>query len=95
MGGCQVELFGTSTDTIENRCVSDVGGAYRLFVTPAVAKYAVAYLAGAPDKAGTTKNTIVGGNTVSIYLRDPTAADAGGAAVFRPVGSPVVRRVNL
>ena len=94
LGNCEVELFNTETDTIENRLNSDVDGAYRCFVTPAVSKYAVAYLAGAPDRAGTTKNTIVGGDVVSIYLRDPTVADSAGAAVFRPVGSAVVRRIG-
>jgi hypothetical protein len=46
--------------------------------SPAQAFYSVAYKAGSPDLTGATKNNIVAGDSVSIFLRDPTAADAPG-----------------
>lgn len=58
--GCTVHLMRTSDDSEAAQGVSDASGNYRLDASPAVAHYAVAYLAGAPDVAGTTVNTLVG-----------------------------------
>ena len=43
--------------------VSDGGGNYSLSVTPSNPQYCVAYLAGFPDVAGTTVNTLTGVQT--------------------------------
>lgn len=50
-----------------------------------------AYKQGSSDQAGITKNTVTPVTAQTIYLRDPTVADNG----FRPIGSPVVRRIEF
>lgn len=58
LGNCQVQLFYTPTDTLVNEVTSDASGNYSFRVGPNIACYAVAYLAGSPDRAGTTVNTL-------------------------------------
>ena len=62
LGGCTVKLFGTATDVLIATTTSDAGtGAYSFatFALGSTEYYAVAYLAGSPDVAGTTVNTLV------------------------------------
>jgi hypothetical protein len=40
--------------------ISDAGGKYSIPVNIGIQHYAVAYLAGSPDVAGTTVNTLTG-----------------------------------
>lgn len=56
---CTVDLFRTADDSKADSVVSDGSGAFE-FRAPAPAQnyYLVAYLAGAPDVAGTTVNTL-------------------------------------
>lgn len=54
----------------------------------------VAYKAGSPDQAGITRNDVTPLISPVIYLRDPTAADAASSASYRPIGSPIVRRIS-
>lgn len=62
LGGCTVHLFRTRDDAEIDQTVSDGSGAYAfLTAQPAETHYAVAYLAGSPDVAGTTVNTLAGG----------------------------------
>jgi hypothetical protein len=59
--GCAVHLFRTSDDLEMDQTTSDTNGYYEFRTAiPAESYYAVAYLAGAPDVAGTTVNTLVG-----------------------------------
>jgi len=83
-----------SPSPVVAEAISDGSGNFTITVPMNVAYQLTGYLTGSPDLAGITKNTVVPG-TVNIYLRDPTTPDAAGSAVFRPVGSPVVRRVSL
>lgn len=84
-----------SVSPVVGETVSDGSGNFSITVPMNVAYQLTGYLTGSPDRAGITKNTVVPGS-VSIYLRDPTAADsvAPGSAVFRPIGSPIVRRMQ-
>jgi hypothetical protein len=61
LGGCTVGLFVTATGVRIETAVSNADG-YFYFKSPAQAAthYVVAYLAGSPDVAGTTLNTLVG-----------------------------------
>lgn len=94
LGTCVVQLFRTATDALVEESTSDGSGVFSFNpVGLGQLYYVVAYKAGTPDRAGTTKNIIAGADSVNIYLRDPTTADSGGAAVFRPIGSPIVRRL--
>jgi hypothetical protein len=75
--------------------VSDASsGAYSIQVKPGIGYWAMAYKADLPEVAGLTAHSITAGS-YDIYLRDPTTASAGGSAVFRPIGSPVVRGIQL
>lgn len=58
---CEVHLFRTATDVEVDQLTSDASGNF-VFpnVTPQDFHYIVAYLAGSPDVAGTTKNTLTG-----------------------------------
>jgi len=58
---CTVHLFRTSDDVEVAQQVSDAAGNFdfTLFDDGTVQYYIVAYLAGAPDVAGTTLNTLV------------------------------------
>jgi hypothetical protein len=62
LGSCTVTLYRTSDDLLMERVVSDPStGAYSFSsVGGAETYYVVAYLAGSPDVAGTTVNTLVG-----------------------------------
>src|SRR3954466_7263126 len=57
---CTVVIFRTSDNSIAAVTTSDANGNYLVPASPNVSHYAVAYLAGAPDVAGTSVNTIVG-----------------------------------
>lgn len=60
LASCRVVLFRTADDSIAAQTVSDGSGNYRVDASPAIAHYAVAYKAGAPDVSGVTINTLVG-----------------------------------
>lgn len=62
IGGVSVDLFATNNDAVADRTISDTVsvGAYSFSVGLSQQYYAVAYLAGSPDTAGTTVNTLVG-----------------------------------
>lgn len=61
LAACVVHLFRTATDVEVDQTVSDGSGAYSFpNVTAEEAHFVVAYLAGSPDVAGTTKNTLTG-----------------------------------
>lgn len=54
-----------------------------------------AYKEGSPDKAGITRQNVTPISATTIYLRDPTTPDGpGGSAAYRPIGSPIVRRLQ-
>lgn len=56
---CTVQLFNTNDDTYIGEVTSDSVGAYSFTLDGNVnPKYAVAYLVGSPDVAGTTVNTL-------------------------------------
>lgn len=56
---CTVQLFNTNDDTYIGEVISDSVGAYAFTLNGNVnPKYAVAYLVGSPDVAGTTVNTL-------------------------------------
>ena len=95
LGLCSLVLLQTGGDIPTQRQTSNAGGGYQ-FDNPGSGPFRVdAYLAGAPDRAGTTRNDLAAPQNVDVYLRDPTVADAGGgAAAFRVVGSPVIRRIS-
>lgn len=60
LGNCVVQLFLTSNDQIIAQITSDTAGYYRI-PTPystSTAHYLVCYLAGPPDVAGTSVNTL-------------------------------------
>jgi len=55
----------------------------------------VAYKEGTPDLGGLTRQDVTPVVAQTIYMRDPTAPDGpSGSAVFRPIGSPIVRRIQ-
>ncbi len=58
--GATVQLFNTSTGALVDTTVSDAQGNYTLTDPNNVACFVVAYLAGSPDVAGTSKNNIFG-----------------------------------
>jgi hypothetical protein len=58
--GCTVRLFRTSDNACLGSTISDGSGNYAYPVPGGVPLYAVAYLAGSPDVAGVTDNTLVG-----------------------------------
>jgi hypothetical protein len=60
LGGATVQLFNTSTGLLVDTVTSDSAGNYTASDPNAVACFAVAYEAGSPDVAGTTKNNITG-----------------------------------
>lgn len=62
IGSCIVDLFCTTDDAKVDSTISDttIVGAFSFSVGLSLAYYAVAYLAGSPDVAGTTVNTLVG-----------------------------------
>ena len=60
LGGVTVQLFNTSTGLLVQTVVSDAGGWFSIGDPNAVACFMDGYLAGAPDRSGTTLNTITG-----------------------------------
>lgn len=62
LGNCVVKLFRTTDDVEIDQVNSDASGnfIFSLGVSPQIQQYAVAYLAGSPDRAGTTVNTLTG-----------------------------------
>lgn len=62
LASCTVDLFQTLDDKFIETQTSDASGNYE-FRSPSLstAYYVVAYKAGAPDVAGTTLNTLIGG----------------------------------
>lgn len=58
--GCTVDLFDTATNTLRDTCVSDVNAYYEVSAYIDGPFYIVAYLAGTPDVAGTTVNSLIG-----------------------------------
>lgn len=61
LGFCRVELYRTSDDVVLDRTLSDANGNYefRSASSGDNRHYVVAYLAGTPDRAGTTVNTLI------------------------------------
>jgi len=102
LANCLVTLTATGRFTkafysfgpdIVGQQVSDGSGNFSLQATNAD-HMLIAYKDGSPDVAGLTKNDIAPTSGLSIYLRDPTAADSPSSAAYRVIGSPVVRRVG-
>jgi hypothetical protein len=66
LGSCTVEVFETDTNQCVDKQVSDGSGNYMVQIpvglnqTQTATWYIVAYLAGSPDVAGTTVNTLTG-----------------------------------
>ena len=58
LAGATVRIFRTADDTIAEKIDADGTGRYVFYVDEAGPFYAVAYLAGAPDRVGTTVNTL-------------------------------------
>lgn len=59
LGLVTVDLFDTASDTIRATTTSDANGNYLVDGQIDTTYYLVAYLAGSPDVAGTTVNTLV------------------------------------
>lgn len=57
---CTLVLLRTSDNSVAALGTSDASGAYRLAASPSVTHRLDAYLAGSPDRAGSTVNTLVG-----------------------------------
>lgn len=61
-----VKIYATATDTVRSTVTgagvqtSDAGGAYGFEMNDQTTSYVVAYKAGSPDVAGTTRNDLVG-----------------------------------
>jgi hypothetical protein len=64
LGACTVEVFETVSGLLRGSTVSDANGNYSLDVTVSAGTgltfFCNGYLAGSPDVAGTTVNTLVG-----------------------------------
>ena len=60
LAGCTVDVIETATGVRRARTVSDAAGAFSVAVTEGLQFRLDAYLAGSPDVAGTTVNTVVG-----------------------------------
>lgn len=60
LGNCEVQLFRTEDDSYVSSTTSDVSGNYAIPASNQLTHYLVAYLAGSPDVAGTTVNTLTG-----------------------------------
>jgi hypothetical protein len=57
---CDVQLFRTADDSYVSQYTSDANGYYAIPASNLFSHYLVAYLAGSPDVAGTTVNTLTG-----------------------------------
>jgi len=61
LGNVTVQVFETATDRYITEVISDANGVYVIPVGIGTGPYyLVAYIAGAPDRGGTTVNTLVG-----------------------------------
>jgi hypothetical protein len=59
VGAVTVEMFLTATNLLIAKTISDGSGNYRFDNPGSGPFFLVAYLAGSPDKAGTTVNTLI------------------------------------
>ena len=59
LGNCRVMVFRTDNNAFVAETVSDGSGNWQVLVTP-FTFYLVEYLAGAPDRFGTSPNTLIG-----------------------------------
>ena len=59
LAACTVDLFQTLGNAFVASVVSDGSGNFKFFPTVSGPFYLVAYLAGAPDVAGTSVNTLI------------------------------------
>lgn len=74
--------------------VSDGSGAFSMLLRN-IDYQLVAYKEGSPDLGGVSRQDVTPVVATTVYMRDPTAADGpGGSAVYRPIGSPIVRRIK-
>lgn len=87
--GNEVPVMWDSESPVVAEAISDGSGNFTITVPMNVAYQLTGYLAGAPDRAGITKDTVVPGS-VTIYMRDPTVADSPGG----PGGGTVLIIVN-
>jgi hypothetical protein len=93
-GGAYRSGFSSESPVVAE-ALSDGSGNFTINVPMNVAYQLTGYLEGSPDRAGITRKDVVPSNAVLIYLRDPTSPDVGGgSAVYRPIGSPIVRRIS-
>jgi hypothetical protein len=61
LGSCVVVLYRSVNDVVMDRTVSDASGNYEFrSASLSTAYYVVAYLAGSPDRVGTTVNSLIG-----------------------------------
>ncbi len=60
LGGVTIELFSTQTNLMMDQTVSDGSGNYTLNNVGGGTYYIAAYLAGSPDLAGASLNTLAG-----------------------------------
>jgi hypothetical protein len=60
LSNCQVLVFRTVDNVLVGSSQSNANGEYSIAVPTQGAHYVVAYLAGTPDVAGTTANTVTG-----------------------------------
>ncbi|MGZ4849800.1 MAG: hypothetical protein ACXV2C_00240 [Candidatus Bathyarchaeia archaeon] len=60
VNGITVNLYNTTTGALVDSQVSDSAGNYTVTDPNGVSCFVVAYLAGSPDTAGTTKNNLTG-----------------------------------
>jgi hypothetical protein len=58
--GCSVFVFSTADNSVAAITTSDGTGTYLVPASNAITHYAVAYLPGSPDVAGTTVDTLTG-----------------------------------
>lgn len=60
IGAVTVRLFNSATNALEQTTISDGSGNYSFIVDKNATWFVVAYLAGAPDTAGTTVRNLAG-----------------------------------
>lgn len=100
MGGCRVIAYQSGWRYVDlgqkiiAETVSDGSGNFSMLLRN-IDYQLTAYKEGSPDKAGITRQDVTPVVTTTIYLRDPTTPDGpGGSAAYRPIGSPIVRRLQ-
>lgn len=99
VGNCRVIAYQSGWRYVEGgnkiiaETISDGSGAFSLLLRN-IDYQLVAYKEGSPDLGGLTRQDVTPVVAQTIYMRDPTAPDGpSGSAVYRPVGSPIVRRI--